>query len=234
MMPTAQTAAVAAVAWVALYAGHQLGDHPLQLDADARRKVAPDPGAGADPWTGWGHCVRHVAIYTTVQAVCLALASLVAPVTLAGGLAALAVSAATHAVIDRRWLVQAIIRAKGGCADWPGAAYAIDQSLHVAALWLAALAAALAPSLTLAAGVTTGCLAVVAGYALLERHRLGLTICNSLQCNGLHSTVRAWRWSTRSWSRSKSAPAPGTSWRGASTSRSATSGPPATSRSTAP
>jgi hypothetical protein len=75
-----------------------------------------------------------------VQALALGAVSLVAPLDVHGALAALAVSASTHAVIDRRWLVRALIRAKR-CEDWPDAPYLLDQSLHHGALLLAALTA---------------------------------------------------------------------------------------------
>lgn len=58
------------------------------------------------------------------QAVALLLVALVAPLTLHGAVAALAISGSTHAVIDRRWIVRAIIRAKG-CHNWPEAPYLI-------------------------------------------------------------------------------------------------------------
>src|SRR6266545_2174736 len=56
---------------------------------------------------------------------------------------------AGRAVIDRRWMVQAIIRAKQG-HDWPDGPYLIDQSLHHGVL----LAAAVVPRGS--AGRTTG------------------------------------------------------------------------------
>jgi len=140
-MPTALTAAVSAATFVALYAGHQVGDHAIQRNADAAGKGAPSPAsmaAGVHPWTGWPACLRHVGTYTVTQAVALAVVSAVAPVGWYGAAAALAVSAGSHALIDRRWLVRWIIRAKG-CEQWPDAPYLIDQSLHVGSLLVASV-----------------------------------------------------------------------------------------------
>lgn len=62
--PTATSAAVAAAAYIALLSGHQLGDHPIQSNADAAAKGHPGDdqlARGAHPWTGWTACWRHVA-----------------------------------------------------------------------------------------------------------------------------------------------------------------------------
>jgi hypothetical protein len=142
-MPTVASAAIAGVAYAALYAGHQIGDHAMQTSAAAAAKGAPTAerlAAGADPWAGWSACLRHVATYALVQALALGLVCLVAPLTLPGVVAALAVSASTHAVIDRRWPVRLLIRAKR-CEGWREAPYLLDQSLHYGALLLAAVAA---------------------------------------------------------------------------------------------
>lgn len=114
-MPTVETAATAACVFAALFAGHQLGDHPIQRKSAMLAKGTPDDARladGAHPWTGWRACGQHVATYILTQAAALVPVSVVAPLTLTGGLAAMAVSASTHAVIDRRWIVHAIIRAK--------------------------------------------------------------------------------------------------------------------------
>ncbi len=127
-MPTVSDAAVTAVMFAALYAGHQLGDHVVQTNAVAMSKAAPAPdlvAAGVHPWHGWGACLRHVGTYTLVQAAAVAAIWVVAPLRPSGVLAGLAVSASTHAVIDRRWVVRLLIRAKG-CQDWPQGPYLID------------------------------------------------------------------------------------------------------------
>jgi hypothetical protein len=166
-MATAGTAAVAAIAFVALYAGHQVGDHVVQTSRDANTKGAPTAG-DVHPWTGWAACLRHVGTYTLTQAVALALARLVAPLSLAGVLSALVVSAGTHAVIDRRWIVRLLVAAKG-CQDWREAPYLIDQSLHVAALLVAAVLAALATNLALATSVAVLVAALVGLCATAEK-----------------------------------------------------------------
>jgi hypothetical protein len=173
-MPTAATAAVAAATFAALYAGHQVGDHVMQSNSAAGAKGAPGPdllAAGVPPWTGWAACLRHVGGYTGTQAVALALVCLAAPVALTGAIVALVVSASTHAVIDRRWIVRRLIRAKG-CQDWPEGPYLIDQSLHVGALLVAAVLPAVVTGaggvVTVAAGA-----AVLVAAALAAERRLG-------------------------------------------------------------
>jgi hypothetical protein len=173
MTPTVTTAAVTAVTFAALYAGHQVGDHVAQSGATAAAKGAPIRvrlAAGVHPWTGWGACLRHVSAYTFVQAVALALVSVVAPLGVAGAVASLAVSASTHAVIDRRWVVRLIIEAKG-CRDWREGPYLIDQSLHSGALLVAAVVAAAVTDVLGVAAVTVGAVALV-GLALIAEQRL--------------------------------------------------------------
>jgi len=170
-MPTVATAAVTAATFVALYAGHQLGDHPVQRGADAAAKGAPAGGAAA-PWTGWAACLRHVATYSLTQAAALALVAVAAPLTWSGVVAALVVSAATHAVIDRRWIVRSIIRAKG-CADWAEGPYLIDQSLHMGALLLASVLAAVTAGAAAVGVVVAAALAVVGAGLAVERRVAG-------------------------------------------------------------
>jgi hypothetical protein len=173
-MPTIETAAIAACVYAALTAGHHLGDHPVQPNSVAQAKGTPEDdrlAAGAHPWTGWGACARHVATYTLTQALALAVVRVVAPLTLAGVLAALAVSASTHAVIDRRWIVRAIIRVKQCQGCWPDGPYLIDQSLHHGVLLVAAV---LGAAVTTAAGVaatTASSVGLVAGALAIERRR---------------------------------------------------------------
>lgn len=153
--------------------GHLFGDIVLQSDADAAGKVYPGNDRladGAHPWSGWPACLRHVASYLAAQAGALLLVLLVIPVvTLPGITAALVISGSTHAVIDRRWLVRRIL-ARKGCDTWPQAAFWIDQSLHWAAMLLAALAAARITTATGAAGVTAAGLLLIAD-ALRVEHR---------------------------------------------------------------
>lgn len=174
-MSTAATAAVAAATFVALYAGHQIGDHVVQTATTAAAKGAPTAdrlAAGAHPWAGWGACLRHVTTYTIAQVVALGLVGVVAPLGVPGAVAALAVSASTHAVIDRRWLVRLLIRAKG-CQDWHEGPYLLDQSLHAGALLVAAVLAAAVTTMSGAAAVVAAG-AVLVGAALLAEKRLAV------------------------------------------------------------
>jgi hypothetical protein len=168
------TAAVTAVTFVALFAGHQIGDHIAQRNVDAAAKGAPTPerlAAGEHPWTGWRACLRHVGTYTLAQVVALALVSIAAPMRWYGTVAAVIVSACTHAVIDRRWIVRAMVRAKR-CQHWTEGPYHIDQSLHFAALLVAALLAAVTATKG-AVGAVALCAAGLVGVTLVVERRLG-------------------------------------------------------------
>jgi hypothetical protein len=172
-MSNAATAAVAAVTFAALYAGHQIGDHVVQTSATAAAKGAPTAdrlAAGAAPWSGWLACLKHVSTYTITQAVALALVGLVAPLGLHGAVAALTVTASTHAVIDRRWLVRLLIQAKG-CADWREGPYLVDQSLHAGAMLVAAVLAAAVTDVRATLAVAVAGVALV-GAALAAEQRL--------------------------------------------------------------
>jgi hypothetical protein len=171
--PAIATAAITAVVYAALLAGHMLGDHPVQSDTAAAGKGHPTDdqlAAGAHPWTGWIHCLRHICSYLACQAAALLLIGLVAALSVPGFVAALVISGSTHAVIDRRWIVRRIVAAKGGCPGWPQASYFIDQSLHYAAMLVAAAAAARATTTTAAAVVTGACLLLVVTAVAAERH----------------------------------------------------------------
>jgi hypothetical protein len=131
------TAALFAAVFATLYAGHMLADHVLgQTDRQALGKSAPG-------WRGWGWCLAHVAQYHLVLAAMLAVAGwvLTLPLSPVGVVAGLGFSAVTHAVLDRRWPVVWILRHTGSApfAETEQGRYVADQSLHVAALWVAAL-----------------------------------------------------------------------------------------------
>lgn len=133
------TAAVVAVAFAALYAGHTVGDHVVQTDWQAATKA----GKG---WPAFRGMAGHIVGYGTTQAVALgALALAGVPLGVAGVVAGLAFSMATHAFIDRRWPVQWILR-RTGSANFAGlaghglnGAYLTDQALHVGCLYVSAL-----------------------------------------------------------------------------------------------
>jgi hypothetical protein len=160
-----------AVLFVALYAGHQLGDHVVQSNASAMAKGAPTAeliAAGVHPWHGWAACLRHVRSYVAVQAVAL---FLVAPLDWYGITAALVVSGSTHAVIDRRWLVRLVIRAKG-CQGWAEGPYLIDQSLHTGALLVAAVVGAAVTGTGGVVAVMASAAALVGAALVAEKRRL--------------------------------------------------------------
>jgi hypothetical protein len=151
-------AALYAVAFIALYVGHQVGDYWLQTPAQAGGKAAPG-------WAGRLACGRHVATLTLTQlgavlALAVVLGVHLAPVQLGVGLA---VNAASHWWADRRHTLAGLVAAMDR-GPWPGkagflalgmprdghddaptlgtGAHALDQAWHVA--WLAAAAAVIA------------------------------------------------------------------------------------------
>ena len=127
------------VTLLALLVGHQVGDHVLQSDTQAATKSEPGaPGVRAMA----GHLITY---HLSVGAV-LALVTVVlhVPLTVAGVVAGLMFSAVTHALLDRRHLVRAVLRSTGSpefaeqqtpvCGM-----YVADQALH----WLCLLISAL-------------------------------------------------------------------------------------------
>lgn len=135
--------------FVALYAAHQLADHWVQTHHQACTK-------GAAGWTGRLSCAAHVATYTLTGLAAVLAATVVLhlhldPVRLAAGLI---ISAVTHYVADRRTPLRRLAEATGhgkffqlgaprpGRDDNPSlgtGAYAMDQSWHIAWLFIAAL-----------------------------------------------------------------------------------------------
>lgn len=139
-----------------MHAAHNVGDHIVQTDDQAARKMRPD---------GWGALAGHVASYHAVQLAALLVANRLLGLRLPAGrtAVALAVSAGTHALLDRRWPVRRLLEATGSSGFARGTyqlardqfthvqpvqavplngPYLADQALHHAALWLAALIAA--------------------------------------------------------------------------------------------
>lgn len=138
----------ATAAYAALLAGHDIGDYFIQRDTDAKAKGKAGPeGAAA--------CARHVASYTTVQALALYGANRYLRLGIGWRRAAagLALSAGTHYLADRcagHWadtgpaapiLVRALHAA--GKQEWltrdPSAGPLVDQAWHRA--WIAVAAA---------------------------------------------------------------------------------------------
>ncbi|WP_406246742.1 DUF3307 domain-containing protein [Streptomyces anulatus] len=125
--------------FVLLYLGHLLADYPLQTDHQATHKA--DRCA-----TGWAANLTHAATHVTTCTVALALGALVlddVSLSLPVATAALAWIGASHAFIDRRWPVAWWMN-RTGQASWAkhGGAAHVDQTAHVLALVLAALALA--------------------------------------------------------------------------------------------
>ncbi|MFE6382056.1 DUF3307 domain-containing protein [Streptomyces roseolus] len=125
-----------ATVFVLLYLGHLLADYPFQTDHQAAHKA--DCGA-----TGWRANLTHAATHIAACGLALTAGAAALDVTLSvpAALAALLWIGSTHAFIDRRWPVrwwmtrmrQTSWAAHGGAAH-------VDQTAHILALALAALA----------------------------------------------------------------------------------------------
>ena len=131
---------VFAAAFAALFAAHQVADHWIQTDAQARDKGLPG-------WRGRLADARHVATYTLTALAALALIAWrlgldLDPARVAAGLA---VSAVTHWWADRRHTLKALAARTGKANFYALAdhgingAYLLDQSFHIGALFVAAL-----------------------------------------------------------------------------------------------
>ncbi|WBB49044.1 DUF3307 domain-containing protein [Verrucosispora sp. WMMA2044] len=147
--PTGAHAATFAAVFAALYVAHQVGDHWIQSQHQADCKGLPG-------WPGRLACAAHVATYTATALV--ALVFLIAGTGLrldpwAVGVG-LTVSAVSHYIADRRTPLRRIAEALGSARFYalgtprPGhddkpclgtGAYALDQSWHVAFLFISAL-----------------------------------------------------------------------------------------------
>ncbi|MFE6807189.1 DUF3307 domain-containing protein [Streptomyces sp. NPDC057681] len=124
--------------FVLLYVAHLLSDYPLQTDHQAAHKA----GAGACGWrANLAHAATHLVVSTIALTVGVVVLGLdVNPVAAAAGVVWIGV---THSVIDRRWPVarwMAFAR-QAGFARHGGAAH-VDQTAHLTALAVAALAIA--------------------------------------------------------------------------------------------
>ncbi|MFJ7189669.1 DUF3307 domain-containing protein [Streptomyces bacillaris] len=123
--------------FVLLYLGHLLADYPLQSDHQATHKAERTT-------TGWVAALTHAATHVATCAAALTVGALVlddVALSLPVVAAALVWIGATHAFIDRRWPVLWWMRNTGSTA-WiaHGGAAHVDQTAHVLALVLAALA----------------------------------------------------------------------------------------------
>lgn len=139
-MSAARFAAVAAT----LTAAHHVGDFMAQTDHQANRKPArADRTVECSEAESWWALTKHVASYHAVQAAALvaadrALGLGLSPRRVAAGVA---LSAVTHAVIDRRWPVRTWMDRTGSQAFrlHGGGAMHVDQTMHHACLWVSAL-----------------------------------------------------------------------------------------------
>jgi hypothetical protein len=113
-----------------LLTGHLLGDWVAQSDWQATNKTSC-----------WAALAAHVAGYHLVMGLLLLLPVLRDGWPAGKALAVLAVSAASHAVIDRRWPVRALLRASGspGFATVEWGVVAVDQALHLSILAMLAV-----------------------------------------------------------------------------------------------
>lgn len=143
-MRSPSRAASFAAVYALLHAAHQAGDFLAQTDPQALRKpCAADRDVQCTEAESWGALLGHITTYHLVQAAVLAAGNHflrlgLPPRRIAAGIA---VSALTHAVIDRRWPVRlwmdhsgsAGFRARGGAPQ-------VDQAMHHTALVVAAAA----------------------------------------------------------------------------------------------
>lgn len=125
-----------ALAFIALYVGHVVGDHVAQTDYQATRKAGQV-----------GAMLGHVLSYGACQFAALLLLRYAAPGfdpptwQLAAGMV---FSLATHWFIDLRWPVIWLQEHTGSAAfvaegNPMNGRYLTDQTLHIAALFIAAL-----------------------------------------------------------------------------------------------
>ena len=119
-----------AIVFLVLLAGHLLGDWVAQSDWQATNKTR-----------SWAALAAHVAGYHLVMGLLLLLPVLRDGWPAGKALAVLAVSAATHALIDRRWPVRALLRVAGspGFATVEWGVIAVDQALHLSILAMLAV-----------------------------------------------------------------------------------------------
>lgn len=139
-MTASRFAAVAAT----LTAAHHVGDFLLQTDHQAARKpCAEDRITECSEAESVAALAGHVASYHAAQVAGLlvankALGLKLRPSRVAAGVA---LSAVTHAVIDRRWPVR-LWMDNTGSHDFrvkAGGGMHVDQTMHHASLWAAAL-----------------------------------------------------------------------------------------------
>lgn len=135
--------------FILLYLGHLVADYPLQPDWQAKCKAGWDEGPDdAHPGRhhhGWGANLAHAATHVLVCAVTLIVGDLALGLDIPDTPAVLALAwiGGSHALIDRRRIVAWWMRhaRQTAWAQHGGAAH-VDQTAHVLALGMAALALA--------------------------------------------------------------------------------------------
>lgn len=122
--------------FILLYVAHLLADYPFQTDHQAGHKA--DCGAA-----GWRANLAHAGTHLLLSAAALLVGgfALGFQVHILPAAGALLWITGTHAVIDRRWPVARWMRLarQQGWAQHGGAAH-VDQTAHVTAIAIAALA----------------------------------------------------------------------------------------------
>ncbi|MDG4791094.1 DUF3307 domain-containing protein [Micromonospora sp. WMMD1102] len=139
-MLSSDPVAVFAAVFATLYAAHQFADHWVQTQCQSDHKGSPG-------WRGRAACAAHVGTYTLTAAAALACLPLFLDLALPVGptVAGLAVSGLSHYWIDRRRPLRRLADRLGKDPGWlerGGGLYALDQSAHVACLFVAALVVA--------------------------------------------------------------------------------------------
>jgi len=132
------SAGLVAAVFVALFAGHHVGDHVAQTDWQAKHKASPG-------WTGWRAMAGHLVGYHACMVAALGgLAAVGVPLTWVGCAAGLGFSVVSHGFLDRRWPVRWVLEHTGS-RDFAASqtplhgGYLADQSLHVGCLFVSSL-----------------------------------------------------------------------------------------------
>ncbi|MEU0236709.1 hypothetical protein ABZ234_03395 [Nocardiopsis sp. NPDC006198] len=137
------TASRFAAVTAAMEVAHHVGDYMLQTDVQSARKGARsdrlEECSEAESWTA---LAGHVASYHVAQVAALVVADRALGLKLRPGrvAAGVAISAVTHAVIDRRWPVREWMDRAGArkFREHGGAAH-VDQAMHRVSLFASAL-----------------------------------------------------------------------------------------------
>ncbi|MCX4863476.1 MULTISPECIES: DUF3307 domain-containing protein [unclassified Streptomyces] len=127
-----------AALFVLLYVAHLLADYPFQTDHQAGCKAEKSAA-------GWRANLVHAGthVLTTAAALAVGFVVLDLPLTVPAAAVALLWIGATHSIIDRRWPVLRWMERTGQVefVKHGGAAH-VDQTAHITALLIAALALA--------------------------------------------------------------------------------------------